>query len=89
VHYIFRMTTLTVTERGQVTIRKDVLKHLGIKPGGKIAIDLLPDGQAILKAAQPIGIIEDFIGLLAGRTKKIVSLDAIKQATERAWAGQK
>jgi antitoxin PrlF len=83
------MTTLTVTERGQVTIRKDVLKHLGIKPGGKIAIDLLPDGQAILKAAQPIGIIEDFIGLLAGRTKKIVSLDAIKQATERAWAGQK
>ena len=26
------MATLTVTERGQVTFRKEVLQHLGIKP---------------------------------------------------------
>jgi len=31
------MKTLTVTERGQVTFRKDVLQHLGISPGEKIA----------------------------------------------------
>jgi antitoxin PrlF len=35
------MILLTVTERGQVTIRKEVLKHLGIKPGDKIELDLL------------------------------------------------
>ncbi|MEA0672209.1 AbrB/MazE/SpoVT family DNA-binding domain-containing protein, partial [Xanthomonas campestris] len=29
------MTTLTVTARGQVTFRKDVLQHLGIRPGDK------------------------------------------------------
>ena len=29
------MTILTVAARGQVTLRKDVLQHLGIKPGGK------------------------------------------------------
>ena len=34
------MTTLTVTKRGQVTFRKDVLRHLGIQPGGKISLDL-------------------------------------------------
>ncbi|MET3595908.1 bifunctional DNA-binding transcriptional regulator/antitoxin component of YhaV-PrlF toxin-antitoxin module [Mesorhizobium shonense] len=44
------MTTLTVTARGQVTFRKDVLKHLGIQPGDKIRLDLLPDGRAELKA---------------------------------------
>ena len=37
------MTTLTVTARGQVTFRKDVLQHLGIRPGEKIELDLLPE----------------------------------------------
>ncbi|MEI6002898.1 AbrB/MazE/SpoVT family DNA-binding domain-containing protein, partial [Paraburkholderia bengalensis] len=27
------MSTLTVTSRGQVTFRKEVLQHLGIQPG--------------------------------------------------------
>jgi len=27
------MSTLTVSGRGQVTLRKQVLQHLGIKPG--------------------------------------------------------
>ena len=52
------MTTLTVTARGQVTFRKDVLQHLGIKPGEKIELDLLPDGRGILKAARLTGTIE-------------------------------
>jgi len=49
------MTTLTVTARGQVTFRKDVLQHLGIRPGDKIELDLLPDGRGVLKAARPQG----------------------------------
>ena len=40
------MAALTVTARGQVTFRKEVLLHLGIEPGGKIEVDLLPDGRA-------------------------------------------
>lgn len=46
------MTTLTVTARG--TFRKEVLQHLGIKPGDKIELDLLPYGRADLKASRPI-----------------------------------
>ena len=45
------MTTLTVTARGQVTFRKDLLRHLGIQPGKKIELDLLPDGRGMLKRA--------------------------------------
>ena len=44
------MTTLTVAARGQVTFRKEVLQHLGIKPGERIELELLPDGRAELKA---------------------------------------
>lgn len=36
------MAILTVTARGQVTLKKEVLQHLGIKPGDKIELDLLP-----------------------------------------------
>lgn len=61
------MTTLSVTARGQVTFRKDVLKHLGIQPGGKIRLDLLPDGRAELKADRPKGSWRELHGMLKGK----------------------
>ena len=83
------MARLTVTERGQVTFRKDVLKHLGIKPGDQIELDLLPDGRGVLKAARPAGTIDGFVGLLAGRTRKIATIDEINEAAAQGWAGKK
>ena len=83
------MATLTVTARGQVTFRKEVLQHLGIKPGEKIELDLVPDGRGILQAARPSGTIGGFVGLLAGRTKKVATLEEINEATARGWAGRK
>jgi len=82
------MTTLTVTARGQVTFRKDVLRHLGIKPGEKIELDKLPDGRVALRAARPTGTIDGFLGLLAGKTKKVATLDEIDQAASAGWAGK-
>ena len=82
------MTMLTVTTRGQVTFRKDVLHHLGIQPGDKIELDKLPDGRVSLKAAKPGGTIASFVGLLAGRTAKVASLDEIDEAAASGWTGQ-
>jgi bifunctional DNA-binding transcriptional regulator/antitoxin component of YhaV-PrlF toxin-antitoxin module len=81
------MATLTVTARGQVTFRKDILVHLGVKPGDKIALELLPDGRAALRAARPSGTIDGFIGLLAGKTKKVATIEEIGEAAARGWAG--
>ena len=83
------MATLTVTARGQVTFRKDVLQHLGIEPGEKIEVDKLPDGRVALRAARPAGSIDDFLGLLARRTKKVATLDEIGEAAAAGWAEQK
>ena len=83
------MTTLTVTARGQVTFRRDVLQHLGIRPGEKIELDLLPDGRGILKAARLTGTIDGFVGLLAGRTKKVASIEEINAAAAQGWADKK
>ena len=82
------MTTLTVTARGQVTFRKDVLQHLGIRPGEKIVLDKLPDGRVGLRAASPQGTIDGFLGLLAGKSKKVASLEELEEAAAAGWAGQ-
>src|SRR5260363_122555 len=62
------MTLLTVTSRGQVTFRQEVLKHLGVKPGEKIELDLLPYGRAELKSVQQKGTFRALHGFLKGKT---------------------
>jgi len=37
------MNTLTVTAKGQVTLRRELLDHLGVRPGDRIDVDKLPD----------------------------------------------
>nr|CAA6807488.1 MAG: Transcriptional regulator [uncultured Thiotrichaceae bacterium] len=82
------MSVLTVTTRGQVTFRKEVLQHLGIKPGDKIELDLLPDGTGVVKRCEPTGKIDDFIGLLQNKTRKTVSIEAMNEAIAEGWAKQ-
>ena len=83
------MTVLTVTAKGQVTLRKEVLRHLGVRPGEMIELDLMPDGKGLLKAAHPDGTIKDFIGLLSGKTAKVATLDEIGEAAARGWSSRK
>lgn len=82
------MRELSVTARGQVTFRKDVLQHLGIEPGQKIVFDKLPGGRITLRAQRPSSTIDGFLGLLAGKRKKTASLDEISQAAADGWAGR-
>lgn len=83
------MATLTVTSRGQVTLRKDTLQHLGIRPGDKIELALLPGGKGVITAARPAGSIDTFVGLLAGRTAKVATLEEMDDAVRRGWAGER
>lgn len=81
------MTVLTVTARGQVTFRKDVLKHLGIQPGDKIRVDLLPNGRAELKADQGNGSWDELRGLLNGKGNGVrLTIDELNDAIADAGA---
>ncbi len=83
------MTVLTVTSKGQVTLKRDVLRHLGVKPGGKIAVNILPDGKATMQAVPPDKGIESIFGLLAHPDNPILTIEDIKKITEDAWAGKR
>lgn len=81
------MTTLTVTAKGQVTLRKELLEHLGVRPGDKIAIEKLPDGRIEARAApKKTGKISDVFGMLSNNGVHM-TIEEIKDFTERAWAG--
>lgn len=82
------MTTLTITTKGQVTFKKDLLKHLGSKPGDRLEICLLPGGRLEVKAA-PSGRIEEIFGVLAGKTCKVASIEEIGVSAAEGWAGKR
>jgi bifunctional DNA-binding transcriptional regulator/antitoxin component of YhaV-PrlF toxin-antitoxin module len=81
------MATLTVTERGQVTFRKEVLKHLGVKPGEKIELQLLPGGKGVVQAERRKGSIRDVAGFLNGKTNGVrLTIEEINEAIAEAGA---
>ncbi len=83
------MTTLTVTAKGQVTLRKDLLRHLGVQPGEKITVDKLPDGRIEMKAARPCGQISDAFNFLKRENAPSLSIEDITRLTAQAWAGRR
>jgi AbrB family looped-hinge helix DNA binding protein len=83
------MSTLTVTAKGQVTLRKDVLLHLGVHPGEKVTVDKLPDGRIEVRAARPTGRISDVFGFLKRENSRSLSIADMNRVAARAWAGKR
>ncbi len=79
---------LTVSSKGQVTLKKSVLAHLGVQPGQKLAVELHPGGTVALRPA-PTGKISDAFGLLKRPGQRAVSIEEINEAIEKAWAGER
>jgi AbrB family looped-hinge helix DNA binding protein len=82
------MSTLTVTAKGQVTLKKDVLEHLGVQPGDKISVEKLPDGRIEVSAA-PAGNISDFFGFFDNPEGIHLSLEDINRVIADGWAGKR
>ncbi len=83
------MTTLTITAKGQVTLKQELLNHLGVGPGEKIEADKLPDGQILVRAAAQEGVISDFIGCLAQKDGPRLTIHEMNEIVSRGWAKAK
>ncbi|WP_237153735.1 AbrB/MazE/SpoVT family DNA-binding domain-containing protein [Oryzibacter oryziterrae] len=81
------MATLSITSRGQVTLRRDILRHLDLQPGDKLQVELLPDGRAELRAARPSGSFSALRGVLKGKSEdRGLTIDEINEAIADAGA---
>ena len=78
------MTTLTVTAKGQITFRKEVLQHLGVK----VEVDLMPNRKLSVRP-KGSGSIDAFIGSLKSPDNPVLTLEEIKEAIEKGWAGER
>lgn len=83
------MGTLTVTTKGQVTLRKDLLVHLGVQPGDRIVVDKLPDGRVEVRAERSQGRISDVFNALKPVRGKTLSLAQIGRIAADGWAGKR
>lgn len=81
------MITLTVTSKGQVTLRRDVLEHLGVSPGEQIDVTMLPDGRIEVRAAAT-GEISALFGMLKKKGQPSLSIDEINEITKQGWSGK-
>ena len=83
------MTTLTITAKGQATFRKDVLTHLGVRPGDKISVEKLPNGRIEVRSARSTGRISDVFGLLKRDNGPSLSIEEMNQISAEGWAGKR
>lgn len=79
--------TVTVTAKGQVTLRKEVLDHLGVGPGDRLEVDLLPEGRisARAKGGQPASSV---FGMLKRPGEGARTIEDINSSIESGWAGE-
>lgn len=83
------MSTLTITTKGQVTLRKDLLEHLGVHPGEKVAVEKLPDGRLEVKAVRPSGKISDAFDFLKREGGPSLSIEEMNEIIADGWAGKR
>lgn len=82
------MAILTVTAKGQVTLRRDLLQHLGVRPGEKIEVEALPDGRIEVRAARRGAPIAAVFGLLKREGAQALSVEDMDAIAAAGWAGR-
>ena len=83
------MSTLSVTSKGQVTLRKEILSHLGVAPGEKVEVEKLPGGRVQIRAARRTGKIRDIFGMLKDPDAPRLSIEEMNEFIADAWAGRR
>ena len=80
--------TLTITAKGQITLRREILAHLRARPGDRLVVEMLKGGRLQIqpKRGKPAASI---VGLLAGSDQKRLSIGEIRDESAAGWAGER
>ena len=80
------MSSLTITRKGQITLRRELLQFLGLTPGQKVEVNKLANGVLALQAASPQGL-ESFVGCLPPPDQAL-SVEDMNRVIAEGWARQ-
>ncbi|MDR1265562.1 MAG: AbrB/MazE/SpoVT family DNA-binding domain-containing protein [Propionibacteriaceae bacterium] len=82
------MTRLTITAKGQVTLKKAILERLGAGPGDQVEAFVAADGSVVLSPVRPAASLADAAGMLARHVTRPVGVEELNQAIADGWAGR-
>ena len=80
--------TLKITSKGQVTLRRELLDELGVKPGDRIVVEPVAPGRVELRRAHEPGGLAAFVGCLKEAGGIALSLEDIRDVAREGWAGE-
>ena len=83
------MPKLTITAKGQVTLKKELLEHLGVKPGDKVEVEKLPGGRITVASERKTGKFSDVSGLLKRPGQPALTIEEMNEIIADSWAGKR
>lgn len=90
-HYLTGMSTalaLTkVTSRGQVTLRRGLLDHIGARPGDRLRIEPLPNGHLDVTVEPKKGSWDAFFGSMKHDGMPALTIEEMTEVIAQGWAG--
>ena len=79
--------TLKITSKGQVTLRRELLDELGVRPGDRIVVEPVAPGRVEIGGAERSGGLAAFVGCLKQAGGPALSIEDIHKGRE-GWAGE-
>ena len=76
---------VSITSKGQITLRKPLLRHLGVRPGDKLEVDLLNNGRLQLEPQRGTPI-DSVFGMLARPGIPRLSVEELNEIVASEWA---
>jgi AbrB family looped-hinge helix DNA binding protein len=70
-------TDATLTSKGQTTIPKEIRAGLGLIPGDRITLTLMPDGTVVMRVKSKS--VTDLAGLLRKEGRKPVAIERLSR----------
>jgi AbrB family looped-hinge helix DNA binding protein len=82
------MPALKITSKGQVTLNREVLSHLGARPGDRVEVEKLPGGRVEVRIQAPSRAIEDVFGILKSARAAPLTIEQMNEIIADGWAGK-
>jgi len=84
------MTTLQITAKGQLTLKRELMQQLGVAPGDKVRVEPIAGGGGVtLRPDRQTGSFADLAGRFAGRVEGPVTIEEMNRVIAAGWAGQR